>query len=66
MSDAKPQKKVLQIDKNTNEVIAEFPSAMEIQRQFGFSHCNILNCCLNKPHYNTAYGFIWRYANENG
>ena len=57
----KYSKQVLQIDKTTNEVIAEFPSTMEVQRQLGFNSSNISGCCCNKPHYNTAYGYKWRY-----
>ena len=53
-------KTVLQIDKNTNEVIAEFPSTMEIKRQLGFAFTNISACCLGKR--KTAYGYKWRYA----
>ena len=50
-------KAVLQIDLITNEVIAEFPSISEVERQFGFR--NISSCCLGKR--KTAYNFIWRY-----
>ena len=54
-------KPVLQIDKYTNEVIAEFPSASEVQRQFGFLHSQISLCCNGKN--KQAYGYIWRYKN---
>lgn len=53
-------KPVLQIDKNTNEVIAEFPSAAEAGRQLGFQrNSHISECCRGK--YKTAYGYFWRY-----
>lgn len=58
-------KSVLQIDKNTSEVIAEFPSIKEVERQLGFSNTNISNCCNNKPHHNTAYGYKWKYKEES-
>ena len=58
-------KKVLQIDKNTNEIISEFQSIMEVQRQLGISLSNISECCNNKPHHNTAYGFKWKYKEES-
>lgn len=58
-------KSVLQIDINTNEVIAEFPSTREIERQFGFLHSNISKCCNGKPKYKTAYGYIWKYKEES-
>lgn len=54
-------KPVLQIDKNTNEVIAEFPSMIEVERQFGFSFKNISCCCRGIT--KSAYGFKWRYKN---
>lgn len=57
----KNSKPVLQINKDTNEVIAEFPSMKEVERQLGFNSSNISGCCCNKPHYNTAYGFKWQY-----
>lgn len=55
----KKSKPVLQIDKITNEVIAEFPSTNEVQRQLGISISNISKCCNGKQ--NTAYGFKWQY-----
>ena len=56
-TNGKCSKSVLQIDKTTNEVIAEFPSINEVQRQLGISH--ISECCLGKR--NTAGGFKWKY-----
>ena len=57
----KCSKLVLQIDKTTNEVIAEFPSINEVQRQLGISH--ISECCLGKR--NTAGGYKWKYKEES-
>ena len=54
-------KPVLQIDKYTNEIIAEFPSASEVQRQFGFLQSQISLCCNGKN--KQAYGFKWKYKN---
>ena len=56
-------KPVLQIDKKTNEVIKEFPSVREVERQLGFIHNNISKCCNGKRQ--TAYGFIWKYKEES-
>ena len=61
----KSSKPVLQIDKQTNEIIAEFPSTMEVKRQLGFSCANISACCLGKPKYKSAYGFKWKYKEES-
>lgn len=55
-TNGKLSKPVLQIDPVTNEVIAEFPSVAEVQRQLGFSKGNIAHCCSNE-----AYGFKWQY-----
>ena len=43
------------------EFIREFPSAAEAGRSLGKRHANIAMCCCNKPHYKTAYGYMWRY-----
>lgn len=56
-------KQLLQLNKNTNEVIAEFPSCNEVQRQFGFSQSCISECCNGKR--KSAYGYIWRYKEES-
>lgn len=55
----KCSKPVLQINKSTNEIIKEFPSTKEVQRQFGFSQSCISACCNGKR--KTHKGFIWRY-----
>lgn len=43
--------------------IKEFPSTKEVQRQFGYANTNIGACCLGKR--KSAYGYIWRYKNED-
>ena len=50
-------KPVLQLDLDGN-FIKQWECASEIQRQLGFRHQNIRNCCLGK--YKTSYGYIWR------
>lgn len=50
---------VLQIDRYTNEIIAEFPSAAEAERQLGYSDAHISQCCNGKQ--KTSYGYIWKY-----
>lgn len=54
-------KPVLEIDKNTNEVIAEFPSVREVKRQFGYDQGFISACCRGEN--KSAYGFKWKYKN---
>ena len=56
----KCSKPVLQLDKNTLEVIMEWPSLAEVQRQLGFAKAHICNCCNGR--YNQSHGFKWRYA----
>lgn len=56
-TNGKKSKPVLKIDPISNEIVAEFPSIMEVQRQLGLTH--ISECCNGKR--NTAGGFIWRY-----
>lgn len=56
-------KKVKQINKDTNEVIAIFTSLSEAALHLGHDNCvNIMNVCKKKPHCNTAYGYKWEYA----
>lgn len=52
-------KAVQALDPKTLEVVMEFPSAHEAQRQ-GFRQNTITECCLGKHH--THKGYIWRYA----
>lgn len=53
-------KSILQIDKDTDEIIREWDSGMDIQRELGYSQTNISACC--RGIYNQAYGFKWRYS----
>ena len=60
LRNGKCSKPVLQINKNTNEVIAEFPSMHQVQRELGFLQGNIGSCCRGER--TSAYGFKWRFA----
>jgi len=51
---------VCQFDLKGN-LIAEFPSAWEAQRQTGIWQQNISHCCLGKYHLKTAGGFVWKF-----
>ena len=55
----KLSKQVLQLDKDTGEVIREWLSTRESGRQ-GFNHSHIAACCRGER--KTAYGFKWQYA----
>lgn len=54
-------KPVLQYTKQ-GDLINEYPSIMEAERQTKIHSGSISNCCNNKR--KTSGGFIWRYKNE--
>ena len=54
---------VLQIDKNNNEIIAEFPSIKEASLKTGIASSTICNVCKGKG--KTAGGFKWQYKYNN-
>lgn len=56
----KTSKRVLQLNKETGEVIMEWPSTREVERQLGYASSNISQCCNGKL--NQSNGFKWRYA----
>lgn len=51
-------KKVYQYDLNGN-LVQEWPSASDIERQLGYSQGHISDCCNGKR--KTAYGYRWSY-----
>ena len=53
-------KKVVQ--KSNGIIIHEYPSAMEAQRQTGYSQGTISNCCRGNQ--KIAYGYEWSYKTE--
>lgn len=55
---------ILQLNKDTMEVVKEWKSSMEAQRDGGFNNGNI-NSCL-KGRYKTCGGYIWRYKEGSG
>lgn len=52
-------KPILQIDKNTGEVIKEYPSIKDASKQLGIDQSQISKCAKGKE--KSAGGFIWRY-----
>lgn len=58
----KSSKPLFQIDKETNEVINEYPSVSEVERILGYNISPICRCCRGERA--TAYGFKWKYKNE--
>lgn len=56
------KKSVYQIDLNTHEIIKEFESAREIERQLGIPNQYISLCCNGKQL--SCNGYIWQFKNE--
>lgn len=54
-------KKVLQINKDTDEIIKLWGCAIDIRNELGFATSAIYNCCNGKSI--AAYGYKWRYCN---
>ena len=54
--------KVAQLDKDTNELIKIWNSAMEAQRECGFANNDINKCCRGK--YKTHKGYKWMYYED--
>ena len=54
--------KVVQLDKDTNELIKIWNSAMEAQRECGFDNGNINRCCRGK--YKSHKGYKWMYYED--
>jgi hypothetical protein len=61
-SDSKLSKPVVQIDKNTNEIIKKWDCIKEIYKVLGYNHGFISKVCNNKYKDQTAYGFKWQYV----
>lgn len=50
---------------NLNGVFArEWLSATQASRELGIPQMSINSCCLHKPKYNQAKGFLWKYKDE--
>lgn len=56
----KLSKVVLQFDLNDN-LVKEYASTHQAERETGFANQNIVKCCKGKR--KTAYGFKWKYKN---
>ena len=57
------RKVVLQLDKNTNEIINIFPSIKAAARSINKNHYHISEACNGKR--KTAYGYKWKFKEEN-
>lgn len=57
-------KKVDQIDKATGEILRQWESTREVERQLGYNHSNIGACAKGNKHHKSQYGFVWKYVLE--
>lgn len=62
MSDSHMKKPVLQINKDTGEIIKEWEGTREIERELGFYSSGISRCCNGIK--KSAYDFKWAYKEE--
>lgn len=61
LNDKNKSKVVLQYSLD-GTFIKEWKSTMDVQRNLGFCHSYISECCRGKQSY--AYGYIWKYKKE--
>lgn len=59
-TNGKCSKTVYQYDKDTHELVKEWQSTNEVERQMGWSCSHITECCNGKI--KSAYNFIWSYT----
>lgn len=65
-SDHSVSRKVLMIDKNTNEIIREFNSLRDVNKYFGkIVHSSVSAVCRGLPKYKTCQGYKWKYKESN-
>lgn len=60
----KLQRKVVQINPETGEKIAEYPSIREASRQVGIVNTAIQSVVTHEGYHKTAGGYCWLYADE--
>lgn len=57
-------KRVVQIDKCSQIIIATYPNSAIAMEQTGIDASAIKKVCLNRPKFKTAGGYIWRRADD--
>ncbi|HUM52283.1 MAG TPA: NUMOD4 domain-containing protein [Chitinophagales bacterium] len=57
INDKHRSKPIIQINDN-NDIIAEFPSIMQVKRELNFAHSNISIAIKNKS---KSYGYYWKF-----
>lgn len=59
------KKPVVQIDRINGEIIKIWDSARDVEKELDINHSNIAACCKGKYGYKSAYGYMWKYKNED-
>ena len=55
---------IVQIDKSTNKIVVSFHNSAIAMGATGIDASAINKCCLNRPKFKTAGGYIWKYADQ--
>lgn len=50
--------------KKTGEFVKEWASARDVTREIGIDYRNISACCLQRPRFNSAGGYLWKFKEE--
>ena len=58
------EKKICQCDMNEN-IIKIWDSSRQIERELGYNHSNIIQCCKKRYGYISLKGYKWRYCDEH-
>jgi hypothetical protein len=65
MKENNPNKKpVCKYQKKTNELLKEYPSGHEAERDSGIRRGHIFKCCKGIKNFNTAGGYYWRFKDN--
>lgn len=56
-------KRVVQLDNDFN-IVAEFESCGQVEKQLGYSHRQIKSVCNKTGFQKTAHGYFWAYADD--
>lgn len=56
------RKPILQLSKD-GQLIKIWDCSYDIEKELGYPHNSILNCCKHKYGFKTAYGYKWEFKN---
>jgi len=58
------RKTVCQYRIDNNDLVKEYDSSRDAERETGINHAHINKCCKGMKNFNTAGGYYWRYKND--